>query len=75
MDDPGYRIRGGRLRHIRKRRRMTQADLARLSGVSVTQISRIESELHVPHFSTIERLGGALSVDPDELIEWELAPV
>ena len=58
-----------------KRRRvrafMTQEQLARAAGISLRQLVRIEKNEVEPRFSTILKLGKALSVDPSELVDEE----
>jgi len=53
------------LRKARIARALTQADLARKSGLSQTTIGRIErSETTVPSPETLRRLAKALNLDP-----------
>jgi transcriptional regulator with XRE-family HTH domain len=47
---------------------LTQADLAKRSGVSRVTINRIEQQLLEPRFSTIRKLAWALKVELAELI-------
>jgi transcriptional regulator with XRE-family HTH domain len=56
---------GDRLRKARMRKVWTQDDLARLSGVAVVTISRIESGEagRLPRQSTVRKLAEALDVD------------
>lgn len=66
-----YRIRGDVVRYERKRQRMSQQRLAEKSGLSLGQVSRIESgKIGSPHFSTIEKIAAALGLDEDDLIEF-----
>lgn len=70
-----YRIRGDVVKYYRTLRRMSQQRLAERAGLSIGQISRIESgKIESPHFSTVEKLADALGVADDELIEM-LLPV
>ncbi len=55
---------GANLRHQRKARNLTQAELAERVGVSTEMISKIERGVAAPSFPTIERLGDVLGV-PD----------
>jgi transcriptional regulator with XRE-family HTH domain len=65
-----YRIRGDVIRYERTRRRMSQQRLAEKSGLSLGQISRIESgKIESPHFSTVEKIAKALGIDADDLID------
>jgi transcriptional regulator with XRE-family HTH domain len=58
-----------RLRKLRKNRRLTQRDLAKLSGVHHNTISGIESRSHKPHPSTLRLLAVALGADVEYLTE------
>lgn len=60
-----------RLREIRERLFITQAELADRSGVAESNISRIESGVQVPRISTIKRLAMALGVSPGDLVVWD----
>jgi transcriptional regulator with XRE-family HTH domain len=59
---------GDRLRDLRKRKLLTQEQLAERSGVSVPTIVRIEHNQVEPRGSTIRKLASALGVEPDELV-------
>jgi len=58
---------GGRLKELRERNLLTQAELGVAAGVSRDQVSRIERDEVDPRFSTIRKLARALNVDPSEL--------
>jgi transcriptional regulator with XRE-family HTH domain len=58
---------GSRLKELRERNLLTQADLGAAAGVSRDQVSRIERDEVDPRFSTIRKLARALDVDPSEL--------
>ena len=60
-----------RLKALRIRRALSQADLAEKSGVARTTINRLERELEEPYPSTIRKLAEALDVEPHELMEAE----
>lgn len=59
----------GKLKRAREKRLMTQEELAKSTGISVTSISRIENGAHKPRFSTVKKLAAALGVEPERLIE------
>jgi transcriptional regulator with XRE-family HTH domain len=59
---------GERLRETRKRKLLTQEQLAERSGVGVATIIRIERNQVEPRGSTIRKLAVALEVEPDELV-------
>lgn len=54
---------------IRKEKNLSQFDLARLSGISITRISLIEREKDKANFIESEMLSKALKVKADE-INW-----
>jgi transcriptional regulator with XRE-family HTH domain len=55
------------LKEIREKARMTQADLADKSGLSIVTICRIETGKRTPHFGTQRRLARALKIPVEEL--------
>ena len=57
-----------RLKERRERALLTQAELAKRSGVAEVTINRIENGRHEPRFSTVRKLAGALGVEPAELM-------
>jgi len=60
---------GDRLRDLRKRRLLTQEQLAERSGVGIATIVRIERNQVEPRGSTIRKLAEALDIDPEELVK------
>jgi transcriptional regulator with XRE-family HTH domain len=52
---------GAELKQYRKVAGLSQEGLARLAGVSVKTISRLEHERHVPFGSTLKKLRDALA--------------
>lgn len=62
---------GRSVKQRRVRAFMTQEQLARAAGISLRQLVRIEKNEVEPRFSTILKLGKALSVDPSELVDEE----
>jgi transcriptional regulator with XRE-family HTH domain len=58
-----------RIRDWRTKRKLTQRQLAELSGVSREYIARIELGQHDPTLSTIEKLAKALGVKVAKLLE------
>jgi len=63
----GKRI-GQRVKTLRKERGLTQAQLAKMSGVKRPNISRLEIGTHVPGILLIERLAESLQVKTSDLI-------
>lgn len=60
---------GGNLRAARKRLGLTQEEVARRSGVHVTEVSRIEAGKRDPKVSTLERLAKAVEIKPGRLLD------
>ncbi len=60
---------GDKLREIRKRKLLTQEELADTAGVGVNTIIRIERNQVEPQGRTIRKLAEALDVAPSELLE------
>jgi transcriptional regulator with XRE-family HTH domain len=59
---------GEKLRETRKRKLLTQEQLAERSGVGIATIIRIERNQVEPRGSTIRKLAEALGVEPEELV-------
>ena len=57
-----------RLRQLRERRALSQAELAERAGITRTALSRIESCAVDPHAATVRRLAAALGVEPEALM-------
>ncbi len=62
---------GEKLRETRKRKLLTQQQLAERSGVGIATIVRVERNQVEPRGSTIRKLAEALGVDPHELVKPE----
>jgi len=60
---------GEKVRETRKRKLLTQEQLADKAGVGVNTIIRIERNQVEPHSRTIRKLAAALGVAPADLIE------
>ena len=58
-----------RIKEWRAKRKLSQRDLADLSGVSREYIARIELGQHDPTVSTLVKLAKALGVKPGVLLE------
>ncbi|WP_252242914.1 helix-turn-helix transcriptional regulator [Clostridium sp. ZS2] len=52
------------LEKVRKEKRLTQKELARLSGVAQSTISAIENNAVSPKLITASKLAAALQIDP-----------
>ena len=60
---------GDRVRAIRRRKALSQGQLAEMSGRDRSTISLIESNHNFPHPATIQRIAGALDVPPEALTD------
>jgi putative transcriptional regulator len=58
-----------RLKQLRAKRDMSQADLAEKSGISREYIARLETGHHDPSLGTLVKLAKALKVTVGELVE------
>ena len=61
-----------RLREIRKSKGMTQGDLAKAVGISVSAIGMYEQDRREPNSEVIEALAKALNVSPAYLHGWSV---
>ena len=59
-----------KLREVRERAFVTQADLAERTGIAEATISRLENGIQRPRISTVRKIADALGVAPEELVEW-----
>ena len=55
---------------LRKEKAFSQEELAKLSGLSLRTIQRIEKGETTPTGETLKRLSNVLEVSPQELLEW-----
>jgi transcriptional regulator with XRE-family HTH domain len=58
---------GDRLRELRRKKLLTQEELAQKAGITPTALARAEQNHTQPRFRTIRKLAEALDVDPTEL--------
>lgn len=65
---PEGKVFGERLRHVRKRRGLTQEELANLAHLAGPYISDMERGLKVPSLTTILRLAVALDCKVMDLV-------
>lgn len=59
---------GQRIRDMRKRRKLTQRELATRAGLYSTTISELERGIAVPKLPTLQAIANALDVDVSMLI-------
>lgn len=62
---------GRRLRLLRRRRDLTQEQLAELINVSVESISNMERGINAPSFETLEKLEAALQMPVHLMFDFE----
>lgn len=62
---------GDKLRNIRKRKKMSQKDVAIKAGIAISQVGRIERGLLNPSISTLFVISLALEVEPKEIFDFE----
>jgi len=74
FDNEGIRAFAVQLKKIRLREGITQSQLAFESGLSLSQIARIETARINPTLSTIFAIARALNVTLPELFDFELSP-
>jgi transcriptional regulator with XRE-family HTH domain len=61
---------GENVRAVRRRKFMTQEQLAKAAGISHRTLVNIERrKVTEPHFSTILKLANALEVEPSKLVD------
>lgn len=51
---------GAQIKRIREEKHLTQTELATRTGTRQSNIARLESDRHVPTWSTLERVASAL---------------
>lgn len=59
---------GDHLKELRKARKISQAELAKLSGLSQSAISAIEQGVNEPTSVSVQQLAKALGMKPGELL-------
>ncbi|RKY30675.1 MAG: transcriptional regulator [Candidatus Omnitrophota bacterium] len=64
-----YKMIGKRIREERKRKGLTQEDLAFKAGVSVNFIGQIERATKKPSIDTLEKISSALGIELKNLFE------
>lgn len=59
------------LRRARKKKGLTQSDMAKLTGLKVSTISMYENGNREPNFETLELLADFFNIDMDTLLDKE----
>jgi transcriptional regulator with XRE-family HTH domain len=65
--DPANPALGRAIRALREDQALTQEDLAYQAGITPGSLSRVETALSNPTFTTVERIAEALGVSLEEL--------
>lgn len=65
---------GERIKEIRKKRGMTQKDVATILQIDMRSFGRIEKGNRSPSLDTLEKIACALSVEIKDLFEFEHLP-
>ena len=74
FDDEGIRAFALQMKSIRLREGITQSQLAFESGLSLSQIARIETARINPTLSTVFTIARTLNVKLSDLFNFELSP-
>ena len=72
FDEKALKLFALNLKSIRQEKKFTQQQLAFESGLSLSQIARIETAKINPTISTVFQIARTLEVSPKELFEFEL---
>ena len=62
-----------KLREVRQRLFVTQAELAERTGIAEATLSRLENGVQRPRISTVRKIAEALGVAPEDLVDWGAA--
>ena len=68
MLDIDYTALGKRIASLRRKRRLTQEQLAEKTELSTNYISHIENSRSIPSLETLMKLCAALEITPNELL-------
>lgn len=68
MLDIDYTALGKRIASLRRKRRLTQEQLAEMAELSIVYISHIENSRSIPSLETVMKLCAALEITPNELL-------
>lgn len=72
FDQEGVELFAKKFKQLRKKSGYTQEQLSFESGISRSQIARIESAVINPTISTIFIIARAMNIDPDEFFKFKL---
>ena len=65
-----YRIYANTIRHFREKAGLCQYEVAIRSGISQSQISKLEDGIHLPPYETIEKLCEAFGISMKEFLKY-----
>lgn len=68
MDTPTAKL-GKNIKRVRERKKMSQGDICRATGLDRAQMSHIEAGNGNPTLATIEKIASALGVSSDTLLK------
>ena len=71
-DKEGLTLLGQRIRDVRKEKKFTQEEIAYESGLTLSQIARIETSQGNPTVSTIFKIARTLKVNASVLFDFKL---
>ena len=71
-DEEGLKLLASKLKEVRAKKGFTQEELAYQSGLSLSQIARIETVKINPTVSTIFKIARTLKVNVSELFDFKL---
>lgn len=73
FDEEGLKLMANKLKEVRAKMGYTQEDLAYESGLTLSQIARIETRKINPTVSTMFKIARTLDVPVSELFEFKLS--
>ena len=65
-----YRVYANTIRHFREKAGLNQTEVGLLSGMSQSQVSKLEDGIHFPSYETIEKLCAAFGISLKEFLKY-----
>lgn len=65
-----YRIYANTIRHFREEAELNQTEVALLSGMSQSQVSKLEDGIHLPSYETIEKFCAAFGISIKRFLKY-----
>lgn len=75
FDEKGLRAFAKQLKKVRKEKGFTQEELAHVSGLTLSQIARIETAAINPTLSTVFKIIRTLNISPAEMFDFQIDEV